>query len=231
MTFGSPTNLLYRKLPYQHAKTTLFDFWSLNVTLLCSHLLSLESAYIWSLNYAWVNVGCLETGITLGSIGAFVETPWLQFCVCSIQMIVVVRVTRLPSQPRPWRARHQRLNERASAQSCTETLWTCRESARWDIYTDYIWELWTRFPSLTQLVQDQYLLGRRRSCQTLFVHDSGSSLEGKAHRRLTSLQEQVQQHRRKLQLNTSRDTWKWLYLAFCLRFQRLHTTRKNFGRM
>jgi len=39
-------------------------------------LLSLES-----LNYAWVNVGCLETGITLGSIGAFVETPWLQFCV------------------------------------------------------------------------------------------------------------------------------------------------------
>jgi len=197
---------------------------SLNVTLLCSHLLSLES-----LNYAWVNVGCLETGITLGSIGAFVETPWLQFCVWTIQMIVAL--TRLLSAAPLTRASPALKWE--SERAVLHWLWDThcepdeRESAHAEIYSDYIWELWTRFPSLTQLVQDQYLLGRRRSCQTLFVHDSGSSLEEKAHRRLTSPQEQVQQHRRKLQLNT----WKWLYLAFCPRFQRLHTTRTNFGRM
>lgn len=155
--------------------------------------------------------------------------------MCSTQMMIVtLRVTRLLSAAPPQgdgHVRHQRLNERARAQSGTETLWTCGESAHGALYRDYIWELWTLFPSLTQLVQEQYLLGRRRSCPTHFVHDSGSSLEEKAHRRLTSLQEQVQQYRQKIQLNTRIDSWKWLYLAFCLRFQRLQTRRKNFGRM
>lgn len=76
------------------------------------------------------------------------------------------------------------------------------ERAHGALYTDYIWELWTRFPPHTQLVQKKYLLGRRRSCQTHFVHDSGSPLEGKAQRSLTSDREQVQQYRRKLQRST-----------------------------
>lgn len=124
-------------------------------------------------------------------------------------MIVTLRGTRLLSAAPPrgdGHVRHQRLNERARAQSSTETLWTFGESAHGALYSDYIWELWTLFPSLTQLVQEQYSLGRRRSCPTHFVHDSGSSIEEKAHRRLTSLQEQVQQ----IQTKTTTEHAHWL---------------------
>lgn len=155
----------------------------------------------------------LETKLRMGECRLFGDWnyAWINSSFCWNALVTVLCVyytddcsDRLLSAAPPrgeGSARHHALKcagaRRPAQRDCGPV-----ERAHGALYTDYIWELWTRFPPLTQLVQDKYLLGRRRSCQTHFVHDSGSSLEGKAQRSLTSVREQVQQDRRKLQRST-----------------------------